>query len=252
MFHFTIPSTVGIKFDFQQFINSETNQNMKKNLLVVGSILKDVRPDDPRRKVTLILNEFLKGITWFQSEVTFNDHRRGSCSQKGTTNFNCVGITDRATKKSNKRVIEKCYIERLIYDNLWQHTTTSQQDEGHLKWLKETKDAYNTCFPDHSIEIEVKYNQDGVILNSYFNSLAKNTNIPITLIIRKFEDQKQIDEEIYTKYYDNVQNEYMFPVMGIRVKNNRQYYKNTHFLKNKIWLLHKKDTRLNKCSLSVI
>ena len=80
----------------QRFINSIDNVKNKAVMYklrdqIFGSKLKDITYDDPRRKVTLLVNQFLKGVTWFQNEIVYTDydpiyHRTESCSKKG---FNC-------------------------------------------------------------------------------------------------------------------------------------------------------------------
>jgi len=236
---------ITIKFEMQRFIDSCNNETKTSVIRlrdqIFGSKLKDITYEDPRRKVTLIVNEFLKGITWFQNEVIYNDydpvyHRIGSCSRKGEGNHNCVGVTDRTTRKSNKRSIEKCYIERLIYDNIWQRINQNQQDEGHLKWLLDTKIAYMTCYPNNSIEIIIQYNDDK-LNNAKYNI---DINIPISVTIKKFKDEKQIDEESYYKSYNNNVKEYLTSVVAIRYKDGKTYTKRISFLKNKLWLLPKK------------
>lgn len=238
---------IAIKFEMQRFIDSCSNENKKFVIRlrdqIFGSKLKDITYEDPRRKVTLIVNEFLKGITWFQNEVIYNDydpvyHRTGSCSRKGEGNHNCVGVTDRTTRKSNKRSIEKCYIERLIYDNIWQRINQNQQDEAHLKWLLDTKKAYMTCYPNNSIEIIVNYNDDKFV-NQLINKYNIDINIPISITIKKFKDQNQIDEESYYKSYNNNVKEYLTSVVAIRYKDGKTYTKRISFLKNKLWLLPK-------------
>lgn len=65
-------------------------------------------------KDTDIFNDFIKGITWFHNEKVFNlkepaYHRHGSCQERGKMNDNC---------KERAENIEKCYFERLIYNEL--------------------------------------------------------------------------------------------------------------------------------------
>ena len=238
-----------ICFDFQLFINDEKDRSTKDKLIrlkdqIFRSKLKDMHLYDHRRTVTILLNDFLKGITWFQNENVYNErdpvyHRNGSCNMKGSQNFTCIGVTDRTTRKSNKKTILKCYIERLIYDELWSKINQNQQDEGHLKWLTNTKEAYQSCYPNHFIEITLKYNNEVNLSNQYTSSVLNilNNNIPTYVNIKIFKNYEVIDEIIYRKNYINSQ--YIYPVLGIRYKNNKVYYKNTHFLKDKLWLLRK-------------
>jgi hypothetical protein len=251
---------VGINFEIQRFIDTKKNTSTStsssdKIMLdklhtlrdrIFKSRFKGVFYNDHTRTVTLILNQFLKGITWFQSESVYDGtqpayHRIGSCSKKGTSNVTCAGVTIRASRKSNKKTIEKCYIERLIYDRLWQRLFQSQQDESHLDWLKNTKLAYESCHLNCSIEIDMRYNEDDV-LNVFEQSHDRDTNMPVVLKITKFKDQIPIDMEIYTKYYNDAINEYVFPVNCFRKNKNNTYFKNTYFLKDKLWMLPKTHT----------
>ncbi|MFM2010356.1 MAG: hypothetical protein RLZZ479_747 [Bacteroidota bacterium] len=64
-----------------------------------------------------------------------------------------------------KRQIQTCYLERLIYDDLYKKQTlffpkqgdaSPAQDDGHVHWLEQTKRDYLTCFPNEDIKVSLE------------------------------------------------------------------------------------------------
>jgi len=109
-----------------------------------------------RKIVTNAFNEFIKGITYFQRDHVNTDepvyHRDGACPPRDMPNLKCAASISDAVKKR----IYTCYIERLIYDELWLQIMGTQQDGSHIRWLQDTKDAFRTCFPNTTIRISLR------------------------------------------------------------------------------------------------
>ena len=92
-------------------------------------------------------------------------HRLSSCgpgdkSFRDTYNRCETGGNKRKVKKQ----IETCYIERLIYDELYKHQTlfipstptdNRTQDQGHKNWLQQTFADFQTCFPNVVVKVEI-------------------------------------------------------------------------------------------------
>jgi hypothetical protein len=180
---------------------------------IFGNLLKEIDVINENRKVTNVFNEFIKGITYFNDDIRFSNfqpayHRNTSCSQKGTRNKRCT------TKEYNSIIIERCYIERLIYDYIWYNIMNTHQDLGHLEWLEDTKQAYKSCFPDTTIYVKIDYYND-------------DYEIPINLEIIK-ETGTKIRTERYTHMYDMINKRYFNSVYVFREYNNiRESWTNT-------------------------
>jgi len=209
---------------------------------------------DPRapRGITRLFTEFIKGITYFADQETSAEtpvyHRLFSCGPKGDPAYRenhlvCLeGLTARQ-RMARRPLIERCYIERLIYDALFQHenvgtpvsrsdvsrTTVphhdrnsdveyASQDEGHLFRLDLTRRDFETCFPEIKIDLEVQYN-DGFPTG--------------VTIVRMFKDRGALTIERYDKPY-------AFSAAGVKVyegfvactrelSDGRSFFKVQHF-----------------------
>ena len=154
-----------IKFELN-FVIREPNVRSNNRVLlgfrdrIFGNLLSGIDVINERNRVTRIFNEFIKGITYFQGDVLYDVlspvyHRSTSCPPNGHPNMNCN------ENHVNRIRVSRCYIERIIYDELWNHIMNSQQNEGHLKWLKQTKRAYTTCYPHTAIDsVSITYMDD--------------------------------------------------------------------------------------------
>lgn len=82
-------------------------------------------------------------------------------------NLICTKDISVAEKKRRRPLIERCYLERLIYDALYRYETLHfpltgsnadhTQDKGHMFRMDLTKEDYESCFKGHSIDVEVEY-----------------------------------------------------------------------------------------------
>lgn len=136
------------------------------------------------RIATVVCTEFCKGITFFANNTGIDRipfyHRDTSCGKANETS------RDKFAKHLNeneKHFLENCYIERLIYNKVYQHYFYSQ-DIGHLHELRYIEQLFQDNFPDSSIQVEVKFNEE----NTY----------PIALHVTK-RTGRNIVVESYTK-----------------------------------------------------
>jgi hypothetical protein len=195
------------------------------------SRLRDIVIVEKSRKLTSLFNEFIKGITYFDNEQVYSVrepvyHRRGSCVARGNINKECDGLI---TNAETSQEIEKCYIERLIYDKMWSEILGMQQDEGHLNWISQTKNAYRTCFPNRDIEVELpEFPQDYRSFNDLNNSHQKLV-VPTQLIIRYYENGSLHSTETYTKTYNDVLNQYIYPVDCIKKIGQNIFIRSSNF-----------------------
>lgn len=155
----------------------------------------------PGMYVTKIFGEFIRGVTYFNTE-TLNDffpiyHRLASCGPPEQT-LSCKN----KQKKSEKKKIRKCYIERLIYNDIFIHNTLNfpkttefvehSQDEGHIEAINRIKTKFEECFPKRNIIVEMNY------LNEYPTELQiietyNNTVISIEKYNRRLNGDKKYD-----------------------------------------------------------
>jgi hypothetical protein len=127
--------------------------------------------------VSIIFENFVKGITYFAHEKDVNDvfpiyHRMYSCGPARNKTYRlgnlvCLDNIDKKEIKRRKSLIERCYIERLIFNELYinetlfypeKGTNDNKQNEGHLYRLDLTKQDFESCFPKTSITVKIKYN----------------------------------------------------------------------------------------------
>lgn len=159
-----------------------------------------------RKIVTNTFNEFVRGITYFTNEpagTIHNEpvyHRNESCSPRDQKNITCAAaITDEA-----KRKIMKCYIERLIYDELWLQMLSMQQNTAHLEWLMDTKQAFDTCFPETTVYVSLR------LVN------RKPDNVAITI-----EDSSGTTTELYDKVYFMANEQYDTKISCLKIVNSQ-------------------------------
>jgi hypothetical protein len=144
---------------------------------------------DTTTATTKLFNEFIKGVTFFHNEI---DYRYNRVPKPLYHRNLCCG-----SDNSPILNVEKCYIERLIYDDIYKkfgihfpealNSTDNRhfpnldnrffehrQNDGHENWLfNVVKQLYFTTYPDvDNIELEVNKGLD--------------SNIPLTLTIKKY------------------------------------------------------------------
>lgn len=225
---------VRIKSELTYLINTRTERPEKQRLIEIrnqlfGSVLRDsIETINERRRVTQLCNEFLKGITYFANETPNSIlqpvyHRKGSCSKKGEPNNDCTSGINEETLRS----IEKCYIERLVYEQLWQNCMSCQQDVQHLEWLIKTKEAYHTCYPNQNIEVDVITNELETIDTSTLS--LHDDSVPIGLKVYIQKNGKIETTMIYTKRYDYKTKTYIYPVTCIKNEHQKLHVKDNTF-----------------------
>jgi hypothetical protein len=223
---------LSIQYNLYFLISEKGNSSFKKDLLdcrnrIFLSKLPGVKPIDLMQKVTTIFNDFIKGITWFISEKRYKltepaYHRDGSCPARGGLNPTCT-LFDNV----NADVIEKCYIERLIYDNIWQVVMMCAQDKEHQNWLEETRKAYKTCFPNTILEIKVQYSD-----KKYIEHIPERLTVTKTNVLLY-----SVEEYKYTKEYSYQKRIYVYPVRCVKYVGRNTYRKNTYYIEDDVWKL---------------
>ena len=215
--------------DIQLELQTYLRQHVFKNARLIEELIKcrDVLASprffgpppiaNPARMVTSVFNEFVKGVTYFRHEgLNGRDepvyHRHGACPPKRQANISC----DAHTPEDEKQALQKCYIERLIYDEIFHTCTQCQQDKGHLEWLENTKKAWQRCFPGHSLEVKLRFHD---VVSSH----------PIIAMLEIHGPNNDMIREVYTKKYDEAANKYEDSVECIRQVNKQIQMKRSSF-----------------------
>ncbi len=191
-------------------------------------------PPNRTRFVSTIFEQFVKGITYFINEQEANVypiyHRLVSCGPIRDVTYadfhTCYA--ENPNNEIAKDRIRKCYLERLIYDNIYKNQALFSQDEGHEHWLQKTKNDFNSCFPNIDIAIDIKYH------NIHPHPIYLKADIYRHSILQEsveFYRKLQVDS-LYPQYSDIVH--------CVRQKHHRgsvQYYeKFQDFTQSRTWI----------------
>lgn len=177
--------------------------------------------------ISHVFEDFIKGITYFSDELENKKkipiyHRAASCGNSSEDfkkkYLQCYNTNTPEEIEIKKRHIFKCYVERLIYDDMYRtltlHFPTTlnnqelKQNKGHLFQLNERAKNYNECFLGIKIAIEIDY----------------DNNFPIILKINDIKDGKIIKREIFMKntYIDEYGNtRYEDDILHKIIENNK-------------------------------
>lgn len=232
-----------LKFELATLINMQTGENKRTLLLLrnklFGSVLRNsIDVINERRKITKLCTEFLKGITFFANEPVYSSnhpmyHRVASCSARGTPNISCSPNNSNVSKKQKSKAIETCYIERLVYDHLWQSCMCCQQDINHVQWLGETLAAYQSCFPGQTIDIDISnYVQDPLDVTLL---TTHDDTIPLVLTVNVKKNNETITSYIYRKTYDHSRGIYNSKVTCIKHEAGQMFVKESSFDDPSTW-----------------
>lgn len=197
------------------------------------SVLRNILQIHKNKNIDLsyIFEEFIKGITYFkyqqESKYSIIYHRLYSCGSKGNSeNLKC---TKTKYSKEHKRKIETCYIERLIFDQLYREIGEElTQDKTHIDRLEITKNIYQTCFPKQDIVVNIQF----------------ENRVPTRCNITRLKNNKIISEETFVKTFAINNNtfgligkiEYMMITDCYRVINEKRFYKCQFFIRESKWI----------------
>lgn len=183
--------------------------------------------------LTLIFQEFIKGVTHFQHQAGIETpiyHRINACGP-GDHAFReafqrCTEDMEEFRAEDVRRRIETCFIERLIYDQLYRNfalhfpivgSESPSQDEGHGERLKMTKEDFATCFPHIELVVDIVW----------------DLQMPVQLILRRRMHGNITSIETYTRrmIIDGVwgNKQYDPYVECFRETEHKKYYRTQRF-----------------------
>ena len=168
--------------------------------------------------ITFVFEDFIKGITFFNNEMENIKkipiyHRSASCGNSSEDfqkkYFQCYNTNEPNEIKIKQEHIYKCYLERLIYNDMFKNLTFHFpknlfnqeliQNKGHLFQLSKRAENFNKCFLGTDLNINIIYeNNFPIVLNIVY---VQNNNI-----IKKefFMKTTYIDEYGITRYHKDV------------------------------------------------
>jgi len=194
------------------------------NDLFFKSILKITNPKNRFARIpTLLTMSFCKGITYFKTNNGIDAwpfyHRTESCGaadKKAEDKFIEHVTNSDTTKEAKKIYVRNCYMERKIFDDIY-NNTFHQQDMRHLYELQIIERIYQDYFPHESLSIRVNF-KDG-----YY---------PIGLVVSSYnvEANSQITEYYTKSRYDSN------TVECKRIVNGKQYIKTQTFNEETAWI----------------
>lgn len=173
--------------------------------------------------VTKLFEEFIKGITYFRQQIDPRHpfpvyHRLHSCGpnlygaqmdeEYRGAHLTCPGGLPRSEKNRRKTLIERCYLERLIYDELYRHfalhhpargNAEPEQDLAHTTRLRLVESDYRSCFRDGRIEIAIRY----------------ESNYPTHLEVRRYKKDALVSTEVYVKTLGDLSNRFVVYEPGV-------------------------------------
>lgn len=160
--------------------------------------------------ITHVFEDYIKGITYFSDELENKKkipiyHRAASCGNSSEDfrkkYLQCYNTDIPEEIEKKKEHIFKCYLERLIYDDMFKNLTEQElkQNKGHIFQLSERAKNFNKCFNNIELNIDIKYkNNFPIILD--INYLKNN------FLFKKemFMKTTYIDDYGNTRYYEDV------------------------------------------------
>ena len=151
------------------------------------------------RLATFLATRFCQGITFFA-----NNGGRNSCGPLSGIN------------RTNKYFVKNCYIERMIYNYIYNHVFY-EQDIGHMHELKNIERIYQDFYKNENLAIQVIFSSDQLHPHQLIITTTKLNDQPIV--------------EIYTKPYDTE------IVDCIKYIGSQKYEKTQTFLKESNWIV---------------
>lgn len=111
-------------------------------------------------RATSLFTKFCEGITYFKEEMQINRdpiyHRNASCDFLITRSKESNVKFTKWLFQDNKNIVERCYIERLIYNKIWENTI-DYQNVPHALELDNVARIFEQHFPYISLNIHVLF-----------------------------------------------------------------------------------------------
>lgn len=136
---------------------------------ICDTIMKSLGITQPTKRFagvpTYFLLRLLGGITYFATDTDLERpiyHRTQSCGTSKSTlhaKFAHQPSDTKAESLRKKTALQKCYIERMVFNRLYNHVL-HRQEVRHLQELKLVENLWQDYNPGSSIDVDVGYNDD--------------------------------------------------------------------------------------------
>lgn len=173
--------------------------------------------------ISKLFEEFIKGITYFSRDKANPSiyHRLYECEPSDETyrngNLVCFFVLNKKELIRRRTLIERCYIERLIYTEIYNKLYNNQNNHKAFK-IDLTKKDFETCFPNTKINISIDYHNN---LPMKLTIMKETQGILAMTTITTYE--KIITTTSYgNKEYDDI-------IEVIKIENNKKYFKLSTF-----------------------
>lgn len=150
--------------DYAIYMTKDTIGNLKSpHDIIFTSVLKLRNVDTTfTRLVSSIFNKFVQGITYFKDDHVLDNpiyHREASCGDKKKDHIDkfSIKLSNSTLDKDRKlRAVRMCYIERLIFDQIYENVY-KRQDLGHKLELHNMELMFQSYFPNITLSVTVEF-----------------------------------------------------------------------------------------------
>jgi hypothetical protein len=162
-----------------------------------------------KARVTAVFTEFAKGITYFRNETENQEmrwpvyHRNASCGSKQKPSE--YRFLRTLYGDDQGKYVERCYIERLVYDELF-NKISGLQNLDHLFELDRIARYHEDYFPSTMLRVAIRYNAN----DEPYRLTIDEHDVKTKSLLRKsvFTKQQSTQDVACTKY--DFQNDEMF------------------------------------------
>lgn len=191
--------------------------------------------------ISKLFRHLIEGITYFNSQEPPHGnetiyHRLVSCGSYENAdefrdnNLICMQKLSPKEKQRRKILIETCYTERKIYEELYikekfffsKKGEPPSMDNPHIIRLNSVEKDYQTCFPKSEIKVEINYTED----------------VPNNVTIIKFKNNIEVSRETYVKTFKKQRFDMRYDsiVNCIMTKGEKIYQKYQSFYGKNKWI----------------
>lgn len=174
--HFTcIKKTVGFLLSFPPTYKFTRDSIKNQNLYGLGDSIQNILGLKQYMRIvnkTSVFDAFVDGITHFASDTDVKSpkyHRYQSCGPRKDqsvfidSNMDCGGAaSDSAEFERRKAIVYNCYLERIMYNELFKHYEESRQDIQHeTEAFVKIQLLFRRCFgADADIDVSFVYHHN--------------------------------------------------------------------------------------------
>jgi len=207
--------------NLRRIVKAVKDRRAESMYSTVFANLLEFHPATTATRTTAIFDQFVKGITVFSHDAqpgAIAYHRDASCGSRRLTRQeykdtrSCRVTHTGEQLRLNKRRIRRCYVERLLYDRIYNEHALffpdawdqeSAQDRGHRGMLEDVRRDFESCFPNVDIAVDVRFTDGGVPVALTVTSSSKRLaqTLCVEHYVRTTNRVRDVEtyEDIYTE-----------------------------------------------------